>query len=494
MKEQKIQVRKPMLVVALVVTLIAGAAAGTLFTVEAAGAAPSPALPAQVASSQPTVDATSLAQGFRPVVQKALPAVVNISAERVVETSSMQSPFSNPLFEFFGQGFGNNMPPQQQRENSLGSGVIVSPDGYILTNNHVVENAQEIQIALGDGRELDAKVVGTDPATDIAVVKVDATDLPYLQLGQSGDVQVGDIVLAMGNPFGVGQTVTMGIVSATGRGGLNIEDYEDFIQTDAAINPGNSGGPLVNVAGDVIGINTAILSRTGGNNGVGFAVPSNVAHEVMEQIIDHGEVQRGFLGVNIQNVEPGMAKQFGLSSTKGAIVSSVDPEGPAGKSGVKTGDVIVGVNNEGIDDYSDLQWTIARAGPDTNVDLHVVRDGKDMTLPVTLGERPNTNEQASFERGGSSALTGIRVEDLTPQIARQLDMSPSTTGVVIDAVDPSSPAAEAGLTRGDVIQQVNRRDVSNTSEFNQAVRQAGSGEVLLLVNRGGNTRFVVVEP
>jgi len=489
--------RKPMLVAALVCTLILGAAAGSLIRgVEAASAPPGAVagVAAQAAPSQPLVDATSLAQGFRPVVQKALPAVVNISAERVVQASGMQSsPFSNPLFEFFGQDFGFNMP-QERRENSLGSGVIISPDGYILTNDHVIDSAEEIVVALGDGRELDAEVVGTDSATDIALLKVDASDLPYLQLGESGDVAVGDIVLAMGNPFGVGQTVTMGIVSATGRGDLNIETYEDFIQTDAAINPGNSGGPLVNVAGDVIGINTAILSRTGGNNGVGFAVPSNVANEVMEQIIDHGEVKRGWLGVTIQNLNADMAEQFNLSEPRGALVGNVDSSGPAGEAGVKTGDVIVGVGGEGIENVSDLQWTIARAGPDSTVDLHIIRDGEEITVPVTLEEREAESARASTGRGSSDALAGVSVDNLTPQIAQQLGLSRGTSGVVVTSVASGSRAAEAGITRGAVIQQVNRRDVNNVNEFNQAVRQAGTGNVLLLVNSGGNTRFVVIEP
>jgi serine protease Do len=495
MTEQPLQVSKSLAILTMVAMLFLGGVVGSLATEKARSGAAA-GTPPSAGVAEPPADVSSLSQGFRAVVQKTLPAVVNISTTKVVETRRERSPFfMDPFFrDFFGFDWGFDIP-RERRERSLGSGVIVSPDGIILTNEHVIRDAAEIVVALADKRELKADIVGADPKTDIAVLKLKerAENLPHLKLGDSKTVAVGDIVLAMGNPFGIGQTVTMGIVSATGRGGLNIEDYEDFIQTDAAINPGNSGGPLVNVRGEVIGINTAILSRSGGHQGIGFAVPSNMAREVMQQIIEKGRVVRGWLGVSIQPVTPAMAKALKLAEPSGAIVGNVESGSPAARAGLQTGDVIVGVDEEKIEDSRQLQLTIARAGPGKRVNLRVVREGKPVTIPVTLGELPERAEEAGRRPGQSGPLEGVQVDDLTPQLARQLGLPRDTFGVVVTQVQPFSRAAEAGLQRGDVIQEVNREAVTNVATFERAIRRAGDGPIMLLVNRGGRTFFVVIE-
>ncbi len=495
MTKKRMEVKRSSAVFWLLGVLVLGGLLGSLATAKT-GLAPVAVTGAkavfQVAKSEPLVNAASLTEGFRPLVEKAQPSVVSVLATRVTEVQQGQSPFASPFFrDFFGGQFD---VPQERREQGLGSGLVVSDDGYILTNNHVVDKASDIKVSLADGREVNAKVVGTDPQTDLAVLKVDETGLSHLTLGDSSTVGVGDIVLAMGNPFGIGQTVTMGIVSATGRGGLNIEDYEDFIQTDAAINPGNSGGPLVNVRGEVVGINTAILSRSGGNQGIGFAVPSNMARGVMKQLVDNGRVVRGYLGVMIQPVSQSVAKAFDLKEAKGALVGDVEADGPAAKAGLKTGDVIIGVDGKQVQDARSLRLQIASTQPDTKVNLQVMRDGQSKDIPVTLGELPTKEQRAA---GGpqeqSGALDGVNVDNLTPGIAGQLGLSRDASGVVVTGVQQGSTAAEAGLRRGDVIQEVNRKAVNDVGEYERAVRQAGGGQVLLLVNRGGSTSFVVVE-
>lgn len=437
----------------------------------------------------------SLKEGFRPVVKKALPAVVSISSSKIVrERRFAPSPFFEPFFwDFFGFGdrFGE---PRERREQGLGSGVIFRPDGYIVTNEHVIRGAEEIKVFLADKREFSAKVIGEDQKTDIAVLKVEAKDLPYLPLGDSSTVEVGDIVLAMGNPFGIGQTVTMGIVSATGRGGFGIEDYEDFIQTDAAINPGNSGGALVDAAGQFIGINTAIISRSGGNQGIGFAVPTMMAKPVIEQLIQKGKVTRGWLGVVIQPVNAATAKAFGLDQPRGALVGDVDPDGPAAKAGLQRGDVIVKLNGTPVEETRDLRNRIALTAPGTAVKLTIIRDGKPRDVEVKLGELPERQERARRSGDSWRPLDGVDVQDLTPRIAAQLGLPRDASGVVVTQVNPASPAAEAGLRRGDLIVEVNRRPVASVSAFERAIREAGDGPLLLLVNRGGSTMYVVIEP
>jgi serine protease Do len=375
-----------------------------------------------------------------------------------------------------------------------GSGVIVSADGLIVTNDHVVDGASKVEVHLSDRRSFEAEVIGSDSKTDIAVLKIDAKDLPVLRFGNSDSVRVGDLALAIGNPFGIGQTVTMGIVGATGRGNLGIEDYEDFIQTDAAINPGNSGGALINTQGELIGINTAILSRGGGNQGVGFAVPVNLTHSVMKQLIEKGHVSRGFLGVGIQDLTPEMAQQFKAPDHSGVLIRDVTPDSPGEEAGLKRGDVIRKVNGDAVRDSRELRLKISGTAPGESVELAVLRDGDAKTLSAKLGELPGEKEAVRSEATGTSVLEGLQVSELTPSVARELKLEPDTQGVVVTNVSGSSAAFEAGLRRGDVIMEINREPVTSVAEFRSGAKAAGDGSILMLVNRGGNVVFMVVEP
>jgi serine protease Do len=430
---------------------------------------------------------------FAPVVKKVLPAVVNISSSKVVKTPAGygQMPMDPMFRQFFGDQFGRgNRAPRQEREQSLGSGVIVSPQGYVLTNNHVVDGATDVRVSLGDKREFTARIVGTDPKTDVAVLKIDGDNLPYITIGDSSKVQIGDYVLAIGDPFGVGQTVTMGIVSAKERGGLGIEDYEDFIQTDAPINPGNSGGALVNDRGELIGINTAILAHgSEGNQGIGFAVPVNLARQVMSEILQNGKVVRAYLGILPQDITPAMAKAFNTTVTSGALVGDVTPNSPAERAGLQKGDIIRDVDGKPVENSNQLRNDLSMRQPDSRVTLKVDRNGSIRTMEVTLAELPT--EQARNEAAPKSegAVEGLNVENLTPEVARELHLSPQTKGVVVTDVDPASKAADAGLRKGDVIQEVNRRPVANREQFEAAMSHSG-GNTLFLVNREGNTMFV----
>ena len=404
-----------------------------------------------------------------------------------------------PLFSpFFRQFFGDQAPqmkPHSEREQSLGSGVIVTSDGTILTNNHVIDGATDIKVFLSDNREFAGKVVGTDPKTDVAVVKINATGLPTLPIGDSSKMQVGDMVLAIGDPFGIGKTATMGIVSATGRGGLGIENYEDFIQTDASINPGNSGGALIDLHGSLIGINTAILSgEGGGDQGIGFAIPINMARNVMNQIVEHGKVVRGYLGVHIQDVTPGLAKEFGLNQGGGVLIGDVSPDTPAAKAGLKKGDVVLAVDGEPIQAANQLQVRISQMAPGTSVKMKIWRDGRAQDVTVNLGELPETAEKEGPGETSEGVLEGVDVQNLTSDLAQQLNLPANTKGVVVTQVDPSSPAAAVGLDRGMVIQEVNRKPVNSVDEFKRAVAASKDQQILLLVNQGGVTRYLVVEP
>jgi serine protease Do len=411
-----------------------------------------------------------------------------------------QDPFFQQFFgqQFGGRGRGGNGPdmPQKQREQSLGSGVIVSPEGYVLTNNHVVDGATDVKVTLSDKREFKATVVGTDPKTDIAVLKLTGEKFNPITLGDSQKVQVGDYALAIGDPFGVGQTVTMGIVSAKGRGNLGIEDYEDFIQTDAPINPGNSGGALVNDRGELVGINTAILSHgSGGNEGIGFAIPINLARNVMGQIIDHGKVTRGYLGVVIQQITPNMSKALNLDKMQGAIVSDVSAKGPAKDAGVQRGDVILAINGNTVADSNDLRNTISMMQPGQTVKLTINRNGSTKDIDVKLGELPLSKDEAESQSDNSSSkesMKGISVETLDSDTAQQLQLPEATKGVVVTGVDPSSAAADSGLRKGDVIQEVNHQPVKTAAEFEAAMSKSDKNGVLLLVNRGGTTIFVAL--
>ncbi len=438
--------------------------------------------------------------GFAPVVKKVLPAVVNISSTKISKIPTQFEGNGVPDDPLFRQFFGNSNPQfsvpreaPQQREEGLGSGVIMTPNGYIVTNNHVVDGASSVRVTLSDKREFAAKVIATDPKSDIAVVKIDASDLPCITVGDSSKIQVGDYALAVGDPFGVGKTVTMGIVSATGRSHLGIEDYEDFIQTDAPINPGNSGGALINDRGELIGINTAIIAHgSSGNQGIGFAIPVNMVRNVMDQLIRNGKVTRAYLGIVPQDVTPAMAKAFGENEVNGALVGDVSPNSPAARSGLEKGDIILDVNGKPVADSNDLRMTISMMQPDASVNLRVFRNGGERNVNVQLGEMPTTT--ASVNPQGehkSSALSGVSVDNLDAQSAHDLGLPANTAGVVVTNVDPSSAAADAGLQRGDVIQQVNRKPVANTSEFEQALGSSKES-TLLLVNRNGSTLYLAV--
>jgi serine protease Do len=471
-----------------------GAKIGLLLVVLAVTSASSVARPG-------TGPEVSFQRGFAPIVKRCLPGVVNISSTRLIRKQGSASPlFSDPLFrQLFGDQFsGQIAKPREEREESLGSGVIVSPDGYILTNEHVVDGATHIKVALQDQREFEARVVGKDAPTDIAVLKVDATGLPVIPFGNSSKMLPGDFVLAIGDPFGVGQTVTMGIVSAVGRGDLGIEDYEDFIQTDAAINPGNSGGALISARGELIGINTAILSGGGGSQGVGFAIPINLACQVMDQIMRNGRVIRAWLGVTLQPVTAGIAQSFGLlGEPRGALVAEVSPKSPAADAGLAVGDLIVDVNGKRVPDSRDLSLRIAMMAPDSLIHLKVLRNGMEREVAATLIEAPSSKKAAAVAAsaaGPTNLMDGVDVAELTPEIAGQLQLPAATRGVVVTDVDAASLAAEAGLEHGDIVEQVNHKPVSSVSEFQQAVHAAGPSPVLLLINHGGNTRFLVVEP
>ena len=440
----------------------------------------------------------AVGRGYSAVVKRVVPAVVNISTSKMVKQTAMEMPEGmDPMFrQFFGNGNGRgpNMP-RQRSEKALGSGVIISPQGYILTNNHVVDGATDVTVTLHDRREFKARVVGTDPRTDVAVLKIDGSNFPVLTLADSSKVEIGDIVLAIGNPFGVGQTVTAGIVSATSRGGLGIEQVEDFIQTDAPINPGNSGGALVDDEGHLIGINTAILAgNSGGNQGIGFAIPINMARHDMDEILAHGKVEHGYLGILPQDVTPALAKSFHASDTNGALVGEITPDSPAAHSSLKQGDIIVAVNGQAIADASQLRTKIGMLDPNQTVALKVVRNGNTENVSVTLGNFPSKEERASVnEQSPDSNLKGVTVENLTADAAQQLKLPATTKGVVVDQVDPASHAADAGLRPGDVIQQVNHQSVTNVKEYSQAVSASKKDDsVLLLVDRNGNTMFLAV--
>jgi serine protease Do len=440
-------------------------------------------------------------QAYERIDKAVTPAIVAIQSTQVIK-NVQQSPFLND--PFFRQFFGNIFPqvPREQREHALGSGVIVSPDGYIVTNNHVVAKASEIEITLSDKRSFKGKVVGADPQTDVAVVKIDGSNLPTASFGDSDQLKVGDIVMAFGNPFGQYFTVTRGSVSALGRTAGGIEDIQNFIQTDAAINPGNSGGALVNVRGQVVGINTAILSGNmgpggeGGSIGIGFAIPSNMAKHVMEELVKTGKVSRGYLGVTIAGLTDELAKQFKVPDTSGALVQDVAPGGPADKAGIKNGDVIRKLDGKVVADASQLTLGVTNLNPGSTATLEVLRDGQSMTLKVTLGERPSN--MASLRPGGGGSiqqgtLRGIQVQNLTAAIRDQLGLPANVNGVVIAQVDPDSPAGQYGLQEGDVIESINRQPVHNVGDFNRLAANA-KGQTLLRINRQGSGIYVVISP
>ncbi len=450
---------------------------------------------------RPIARATGGRTSFAPIVKKVSPGVVKVFTVTKVHNTAFSGGMPDMddfLRRFFGDQFEGRLPKHNSpmpRHEGIGSGVIVTQDGYILTNNHVVDGADEVKVALQDGREFIAKVIGRDPKTDVAVLKIDAKDLPAVPMADSDKVEVGDIVLAIGNPFGIGQTVTTGIVSATDRGNMGL-DYEDFIQTDAAINPGNSGGALVDVEGRLIGINTAILSRSGGNQGIGFAIPVNLASDVMESLVKEGHVTRGYLGVWIQDVTPALAKQFNLKETTGALVSDVTPKSPAAKAGLQNGDIILEFNGKKVTDSRHLKLEAARARPGESVPMKVWRDGSTKTFEITVNEAPGTEHFAKTGMPSgkdTGTLNGVAVADLDHGTRQQFNLPDTLKGVVVTEVQPDSAAAEAGLRAGDVIQEINRKPVTSADEAVRMTEQAKDKTTLLRVWRDGGSHYLVVD-
>ncbi len=435
-------------------------------------------------------------KAFAEVVEAVSPSVVNISTKKTVRRER-PSLFNDPFFDFINPF---QEIPRKWKEQSLGSGVIVSDDGYIITNNHVVEQADEIKVTLYDRRTLTGKVVGADPKTDIALVKIDVRGLPTIPWGDAEKLKVGEFVLAIGNPFGLSHTVTMGIVSAVGRADVGIADYEDFIQTDAAINPGNSGGPLVNIHGELIGINTAIFSRSGGYQGIGFAVPSNMVRRVMEQLRKEGKVIRGWLGVTIQDMTPELAQKFGLKTTAGALVSEVFKDSPAHKAGIKRGDVITAYDGRAVTGVSSLRNMVAQSKVGSEVVVTIVREGRSNKLRITIDELPKEFSEVSSappdERPDDvKALAGITVTELTGAIAKQLGISQSERGVVVLNVEPGSAAQEAGIKKGDVIQEIDRERILGIDDWKKIVSEIEPDEmVVMFINRGGRKFYVALKP
>jgi serine protease Do len=395
----------------------------------------------------------------------------------------------NPFEDFFGPGFGGEDPSDGFQQKSLGSGFIIDGEGFIVTNNHVVENADEIKVKLANGSEYDAKVVGRDPKTDLALIRIKgSSDLQPLTIGDSDALKVGSWVVAIGSPFGLEQTVTAGIVSAKGRT-IGAGPYDNFIQTDASINPGNSGGPLINMKGEVIGINTAIVAS---GQGIGFAIPANMAREVIPQLKDKGKVTRGWIGVGIQEVTPELAKTFDLKDKKGALVSQVFKDGPAEKAGIEQGDVILEFDKKEIAESKDLPRIVAAIPVGKTVPVKISRNGKIMTKDIKVGEMEDKTVETAKTPTGKKL--GISIQNITPDIARSLSLK-DTNGALIAQVEPGSPAANAGLQRGDIVREINRKSVKDAKEFMQKIEEAKSGgTILLLVQRGENSLFITVTP
>ena len=450
--------------------------------------------------SDPVTVANALSDAFSQVADRVLPAVVTITSEKTVSTGPFADSRGQGFPGFFDNFFGplRRGAPQEYRQRALGSGFIVSADGTILTANHVVQGAEKVLVRLPDDRELTAEVVGTDPKTDVAVLRVKSdTPLPVVPLGDSDGLRVGEWVVALGNPFGEGLrgTVTAGIVSAKGRSRIGLTDYEDFIQTDAAINPGNSGGPLVNLRGEVIGVNTAIASRTGGYQGVGFAVPINLVKQIKESLLTEGHVVRGWLGVYIGDLSQSLRDAFQMSEKGGALVQQVVKDGPAEKAGLQDGDILLEIDGTPLADGRDLRFRIAEMRPGSRVELRVLRDGERHTMHAELGELPSDKAEAEGapEVERPTERLGFTIEDLTRDMRRELQLDVDVEGVIVTQVESGSEAEDEGMRLGDVIVELGRRPVTDVDQFRTAVRKIGTGEVVLLtVLTDGNRHFVAL--
>jgi serine protease Do len=481
--EAKKSIKKTLLALVVAVALV-GAGYGMSSAVKAAD---QPAAAVTKVSDIPMVPAN-----FSDLAERVRPGVVNIQVVKTVKNAGFGFPnaFRTPFGEFFGP-FSEENPHQSPEQQGVGSGFVISSDGYILTNNHVIDDATQIKIKLSDGKEYDAKVVGRDPKTDIALLKAEgASNLQPLQLGDSDSLKVGNWVVAIGSPFGLEQTVTAGIVSAKGRV-IGSGPYDNFIQTDASINPGNSGGPLLNTEGQVIGINTAIFSQSGGNVGIGFAIPVNMAKEIVPQLEEKGHVTRGWLGVGIQKITPELAKSFGLKDEKGALVSQVAKGGPADKGGIESGDVIVEFDGKKVAEMNDLPRVVASTPVGKTVPVKVLRGGNVVDREVKIAEMEQKEEVANVS---TRKPLGMAVQNITPEIARGLGLK-TETGVVVASVVPGSPAAKADIRSGDVIQQINKKPVKDVEDFKQKIEKAKDQEtLLLLIQRGDSSLFAALTP
>ncbi len=446
-------------------------------------------------NDQPLQRDGNMTVSFAPVIQEVAPSVVKVFTSSEVKSSGRRR--GSGLEQFFGNRFrGFEFPemPESKPRSGLGSGVIVSPEGYILTNNHVIDGADSVKVVLSPGNEeYTAEVVGVDPKSDVAVLKIEAEDLQPIELGDSDQIMVGDLVLAIGNPFGVGQTVTMGMVSAKGRAHMGL-DYEDFIQTDAAINPGNSGGALVDAQGRLIGVNTAILSQSGGNLGIGFAIPVNLARSVMESLIDHGHVVRGYLGVNIQDVKPALASHFGLEENSGALIADVVPDSPAEAAGLEAGDVVIEFDGKKIKDSRHLKLVVGQSSPNQGYDVEISRGGKRTSIEVSLDELTDEGPKwaHSSSRSGDHSYwpTDMKLENLTPELRRQYQIPSRIEGLLVTAVQEGGSAWRAGIRPGAVINEVNQMPVYSLNEL-ENLQVNGADTLVRIWYRGGSTYLVI---
>lgn len=445
-----------------------------------------PIIHADTPDKESTEILTKFGEAMSKVAERVKPAVVNISTSRTVKTQRHPF-FDDPLFRrFFGEP-----GPQKRKVTNLGSGVIATPDGYILTNNHVIEGAEDIIVKLADGKEYKGRPVGMDSRTDIAIIKINETNLPTVPWGDSDKLRVGEVVLAIGNPYGLSQTITMGIISALGRSGIGITDYEDFIQTDAAINPGNSGGALVNIKGELIGINTAIFSVTGGYQGIGFAIPSGMVKNVMDSIVNQGKVVRGWLGVQIQPLTSELVKQLGLKDERGVLLVDVVEGGPADKGGLKRYDVIVEYDGKKTDNPFHFKNMVAATKPGKTVEIKIIRNGNLLTAKVTIAElpiEPQIVSPAQFE----NSLRGVSVQEVTDEILQKLGITRKIKGVLVNNIEEDSPALGI-IAKGDIIMEVNRKPVTNTKEYNDTVSKIEKGkDILLTIMRGGFPQVITI--